>query len=214
MIYSIIDAYFIGRLNNTAMMSAVILPFTTILMAIGNIFGTGGGTYITRLLGEKKIEEAKKVSSVTIFLSLLAGCIFMLLTIPLIGSILQLLGAKGDTVLFTQSFIMTFIIGSPFVIANFVLEQVVRAEGASTVSMNGLFLSVIINIVLDPILIFACHLGIVRAAIGTVVAKLRNVQVDKISSRLLEEEKIQLSAIMEKLLSSIIEDSIDNTEKS
>ena len=121
-------------------------------------------------LGRRKLEDAKKVSSVTFFLSLLAGCIFMLLAIPLIHPILQILGAKGDTVLFTKDFIMAFIIGSPFVIANFALEQVVRAEGASKVSMNGMFISVIINIVLDPILIFTCHLGIVGAAIGTVVA--------------------------------------------
>ncbi|HEY5563527.1 MAG TPA: MATE family efflux transporter [Clostridiaceae bacterium] len=177
MIYSIVDAFFIGKLNNTAMMTAVTLalPFTIILMGIGNIFGTGGGTYISRLLGEKKIDDAKKVSSVTFFLSLLAGCIFMLFAIPLIHPILQILGAKGDTVLFTQNFIMVFIIGSPFVIANFALEQVVRAEGASRISMNGMFISVVINIVLDPILIFACHLNIVGAAIGTIVANISAV---------------------------------------
>lgn len=172
MIYSIIDAFFIGKLDNTAMMTAVTLalPFTTILMAIGSIFGTGGGTYISRLLGEKKLEEAKKVSSVTFLLSLLAGFIFMLFGVPLIHPILQVLGEKGDTVLFTRNFIMAFIIGSPLVIANFALEQIVRAEGASKVSMYGMFISVIINIILDPILIFAFHLGIVGAAIGTVVA--------------------------------------------
>lgn len=172
MIYNVIDAFFIGKLNNTAMMTAVTLalPFTIILSGIGNIFGVGGGTYISRLLGEGKLGEAKKVSSVTFFLSLLAGFIFMLFAIPLIHPILQILGAKGDTVLFTKDFIMVLIIGGPFVIANFALGQVVRAEGASKVSMNGMFISVIINIILDPILIFICHLNIVGAAIGTVVA--------------------------------------------
>ncbi|MBU3071832.1 MATE family efflux transporter [Clostridium estertheticum] len=172
MIYNVIDAFFIGKLNNTAMMTAVTLalPFTIILSGIGNIFGVGGGTYISRLLGEGKLGEAKKVSSVTFFLSLLAGFIFMLFAIPLIHPIVQILGAKGDTVLFTKDFIMVLIIGGPFVIANFALGQVVRAEGASKVSMNGMFISVIINIILDPILIFICHLNIVGAAIGTVVA--------------------------------------------
>ena len=172
MIYNVIDAFFIGKLNNTAMMTAVTLalPFTIILSGIGNIFGVGGGTYISRLLGEKKLEDAKKVSSVIFFLSLLAGFIFMLFAIPLIHPILKVLGAKGDTVLFTKDFIMVLIIGSPFIIANFALGQVVRAEGASKVSMNGMFISVIINIVLDPILIFTCHLNIVGAALGTVVA--------------------------------------------
>ena len=67
--------------------------------------------------------------------------------------ILKVLGTKGYTVLFIKDFIMVLIIGGPFVIANFALGQVVRAEGASKVSMNGMFISVIINIVLDHILI-------------------------------------------------------------
>ncbi|MPQ30514.1 MATE family efflux transporter [Clostridium estertheticum] len=174
MLYSIIDAFFIGKLNNTAMMTAVTLalPFTTILMAIGNVFGTGGGTYISRLLGEKDLGDAKKISSVSFYLSLLSGFIFMLLAIPLLHPILQILGARGDTVSFTQSYIMVFIIGSPFVIANFTLEQIVRAEGASTISMNGMILSVIINVILDPILIFTCNLGIAGAALGTIIGNL------------------------------------------
>ena len=174
LLYSIIDAFFIGKLNNTAMMTAVTLalPFTCILMAIGNIFGTGGGTYISRLLGEKNLEDAKKISSVCFYLSLLAGFIFILLATPLLNPILQILGARGDTVSFTQRYIMVFIIGSPFVIANFTLEQIVRAEGASKVSMNGMVISVIINIILDPILIFTCHLGIAGAALGTIIGNI------------------------------------------
>jgi putative MATE family efflux protein len=177
MIYSIVDAFFIGKLNNTAMMTAVTLSLslTALLMAVGNVLGTGGGTYISRLLGEKKLEQAKKVSSVSLYLSLLAGCIFMLITIPLLHPILQILGAKGDAIPFTASYIFVFIIGSPFIIANFTLEQIVRAEGASTISMNGMFLSVIINIILDPILIFLCHLGVSGAALGTVIGNMASV---------------------------------------
>jgi multidrug efflux pump len=177
MIYSIVDAFFIGKLNNTAMMTAVTLSLslTALLMAVGNVLGTGGGTYISRLLGEKKLEQAKKVSSVSFYLSLLAGCIFMLITIPLLHPILQILGAKGDAIPFTASYIFVFIIGSPFIIANFTLEQIVRAEGASTISMNGMFLSVIINIIVDPILIFLCHLGVSGAALGTVIGNMASV---------------------------------------
>lgn len=60
-IYSIVDAYFIGKLDQTPLMSAIALalPFMTIQMAIGNVFGIGGGTYITRLLGEKNMMQQK-----------------------------------------------------------------------------------------------------------------------------------------------------------
>ncbi|WP_407309439.1 MATE family efflux transporter [Desulfosporosinus sp. SB140] len=173
-VYNIIDAFFIGKLNQTPMMSAIALalPFTTILMAIGNLFGTGGGTYISRLLGEKKLKEAKLVSSITFYFSLLAGLLFIILCIPFLHPLLQLLGAKGDTVLPTRNFILATLIGSPAVIANFALGQVVRAEGASKESMYGMTVSVIINILFDPILIFACHLGVAGAALATVLGNL------------------------------------------
>lgn len=66
LIYNITDAYFIGKLNNTAMMAAVTLalPFSSLLMAFGHLFGVGSGTFISRLLGEQKVDRAKQVSSV------------------------------------------------------------------------------------------------------------------------------------------------------
>lgn len=171
-LYSITDAFYIGLLNQTAMLAAVALtlPFTTILMAIGNIFGTGGGTFISRLLGEKALEKARTVASVTFYLSLILGSIFMVLAGLLLQPILQVLGTDPGTFRFTRDFIVIFIIGSPFVIANFALEQVVRAEGASLISMYGMIISVVANLILDPILIFGFNLGISGAAIATVTA--------------------------------------------
>lgn len=67
-VYNIIDAFFIGKLNNTAMMEAVILalPFSIVLIALGQMFGVGAGTYISRLLGEGDTNSTKKVSSINI----------------------------------------------------------------------------------------------------------------------------------------------------
>ena len=64
MIYNITDAYYIGQLDNTSMMASLTLalPFVTVLMAIGEIFGTGGSTYIARLLGEKDIDGMSSAS--------------------------------------------------------------------------------------------------------------------------------------------------------
>jgi putative MATE family efflux protein len=174
MIYNITDAYFIGRLNNTSMLASITLalPFTTILMALGELFGTGGSTYISRLLGEKKSDYVKIVSSVTLYLSLISGLLFMLLCIPFLSPILKLLGATGETLLHTRSYIIAYTIGSPFVVANFTIAQMVRGEGASTESMIGMIISVVINIILDPVFIFFFHMDVIGASVATVIGNI------------------------------------------
>lgn len=171
MIYNITDAYFIGRLESTSMLASVTiaLPFTTILMALGEIFGTGGSTYISRLLGEKNIDGVKKASSVNFYLSLLSGIVFMLICLPVLSPVLKVLGATGETLFHTKDYILAFAIGSPFVIANFTLAQTVRSEGASTESMIGMIISVIVNIILDPVFIFLFHMDVMGAAVATVI---------------------------------------------
>jgi multidrug efflux pump len=71
MIYSITNTFYIGRLDNIEMLAAITLalPFTTVLMAIGNIIGTGGSTYISRLIGEKNVDGVKKASSANLYFS-------------------------------------------------------------------------------------------------------------------------------------------------
>jgi putative MATE family efflux protein len=174
MIYNITDAYFIGLLNNTSILAAVTLalPFITILMALGELFGTGGSTYISRLLGEKNMSGVKSASSVNFYLSLLAGVVFSIICIPLLTSVLNVLGATGDAFTPTMDYILPFVIGAPFMIANFTLGQTIRGEGAAKESMIGMVISVVVNIILDPILIFILGMGVMGAAIATVIGNI------------------------------------------
>ena len=171
MIYNITDAYFIGKLESTSMLASITLalPFTTVLMALGEIFGTGGSTYISRLLGEKNMDRVKKASSVNFYLSLISGIVFMLICLPALSPVLKLLGARGETLLYTKDFIFAYALGSPFVIANFTLAQMVRGEGAATESMIGMIISVAANIILDPVFIFLFHMDVMGASVATVI---------------------------------------------
>lgn len=176
-IYNITDAFFIGKLENTAMMAAVTLalPFSVILMALGQLFAVGSGTYVSRLLGEDNVDEIKKVSSVNFWSSMIAGIMFMAICVPLLTPILHLLGARGDTLLYTRDYIKVFVIGAPFVIGNFSLGEIVRAEGASTDSMIGMLLGIIINIILNPVFIFSFHLGVTGSALASVIGNILSV---------------------------------------
>ncbi|MDR2695991.1 MAG: MATE family efflux transporter [Deltaproteobacteria bacterium] len=171
MLYNITDAWFIGLLDSTAALAAVTLalPFTTILMALGELFGVGGGTRIARLLGENDLDGVKKTSSVSLYLSLLTGLVFACLCLPFLGHIVKVLGASGETFAATQDYILPFVLGAPFVTANFTLGQTVRSEGAAKESMTGMVIGVVVNILLDPVFIFPLGMGVMGAAIATVI---------------------------------------------
>ncbi len=176
-VYNIIDAFFIGKLNNTAMMAAVMLalPFSSVLMALGQMFGVGSGTYISRLLGEGNTDDTKKVSSINFWSSMLMGIIFMMICLPFLSSILPILGASGETLQHTRNFIMILVIGAPVIIVNMALEAAVRAEGASTVSMTGTIGGIIINIILNPFFIFVLNMNVMGSALASVCGNIVSV---------------------------------------
>jgi putative MATE family efflux protein len=172
LVYNLINAVFIGQLNNTAMLAAITLvfPFQIVLMGVGQVFGIGGGTLIARRLGEKDLEGVKVASSVNFYLSLASGFVLMALFLPWIDPLLALLGATGDALAPTRDLVIVLILGSPVVITTVTLAETVRGEGASQASMTGMVLSVLLNLVLDPILIFGFHLNVLGAGLATVLA--------------------------------------------
>ncbi|MEK4760734.1 MATE family efflux transporter [Viridibacillus sp. FSL E2-0187] len=171
-IYSILNAYFLGTLHSTAMLTALALtlPLFAIIMALGNLIGMGSGTFISRLLGEKKYDDVKHVSSFAFYSSLVLGLIAIAVGLPLIDQIVYGLGATSDSFEFTKDYVTIMIIGSPFVILFFTLENIVRSEGAAITSMIGMILSVIVNIILDALVIFVFHWGVTGVASATVIS--------------------------------------------
>lgn len=173
-IYSILNAYFLGTLNNTAMLTALALtlPLFAIIMALGNLIGIGSGVFISRLLGEKKYEDVKHVSSFAFYSSLILGLIVMAVGLPLIDPIVHSLGATADSFGFTKDYVTMMLMGSPFLVLFFTLENIVRSEGSAITSMIGMIVSVVVNIMLDALAIFVLQLGVIGVASATVVSNL------------------------------------------
>lgn len=173
-IYSILNAYFLGTLHNTAMLTALALtlPLFAIIMALGNLIGMGSGTFISRLLGEKKYDGAKQVSSFAFYSILVLGLIVMAVGLPLIDPIVYGLGATSDSFGFTKDYVTIMLIGSPIVVLFFTLENIVRSEGAAITSMIGMILSVVVNIILDSFVIFVFHWDVIGVASATVISNL------------------------------------------
>lgn len=173
-IYNLINAYFIGLIHDTNMMSAITLamPITIILMAVGNMFGVGGGSFITRLLGSGDTQKGKKVAGYSFYASIILGIIIGIVAIIFINPIVHLLGADSQTILYTKQYATILFAGGAAFILNFALEQLVRSEGASKESMYGMFISVAVSIVLDALLILVFNLHVIGAGISIVIANL------------------------------------------
>ncbi|HFE9685779.1 TPA: MATE family efflux transporter [Clostridium perfringens] len=173
-IYNVINAYFIGLMNDTAMISAITLglPIFTVLMAFGNMFGVGGGTFITRLVAKNEDEKAKKVAGYTFYASIISGILLGIIAFSSIGPIVKLLGADANTLSYTTQYSTTLFTGGFSIILNFALEQIVRSEGASKESMYGMFISVIISTILDVLFILILNMHVYGAALSIILANI------------------------------------------
>lgn len=171
-IYNIINAYFIGLVHDTAMLSAITLglPIFTVLMAFGNMFGVGGGTFITRLVAQNKGDKAKRIAGYIFYGSIITGLLVGVIAYLFMGQLVKLLGADVITLDYTRQYATTLFLGGFTVILNFALEQVVRSGGASKESMYGMFVSVAVSIVLDILFILVLNMHVYGAALSMVFA--------------------------------------------
>ncbi len=157
LIYNMADTWFIGRAGNPYMVAASSLVLTVFLMAgaLGNLFGVGGGSLVVRLLGRKDPEEARRSASWTLSVSVLAAFVFSLLCLFLMDPLLCLLGASDSTIVYARQYLLfVVVIGGIANVANTTMSFMLRNVGYSRESAFGLSMGGILNMALDPLLMF------------------------------------------------------------
>ncbi|MCS4470214.1 MATE family efflux transporter [Clostridium botulinum] len=173
-IYNIVDTMFVGMLNNTSAIAAVsiVYPLFMFIGAIGVMFGAGGASYLSRLLGEKKKEEADKTLTSTIIIGCIFSLIFTVICIIFLEQFLLMYGATETTMPYAKEYGYTIVAGSIFTIGTAIMSNTIRAEGNSKYSMIATCIGGVINIILDPIFMFKFGMGIKGAAVATVISQL------------------------------------------
>ena len=176
-IYNLADTFFVGQLNDADQVAAVAItmPIFLLLMAFGSIFGIGGGAYISRSLGRKEFEQAKRTSSFSFYSGIGVGILCTVLALIFMPFILGLSGASADTYDFAQSYLTVIALGAPIIILGFSLGQLIRAEGSAKQAMDGMMIGTIFDIIIDPILILCAGMGVQGAAIATLIANFISV---------------------------------------
>ena len=171
--YNIADTYFVGKINTQAT-AAVGIAFSVmaIIQALGFFFGHGSGNYISRKLGAKDTQSAEKMASTGFFCSLIVGVFVMLLGLLFITPLSKALGSTPTILPYTEKYLGIVLLGAPFMAASLVLNNQMRFQGNAVYAMIGITVGAVINIGLDPLLMFTFGLGISGAAIATVTSQI------------------------------------------
>ncbi|PPS20943.1 MATE family efflux transporter [Brachyspira murdochii] len=169
--YNMVDTFFVGKTGDPNQVAAVSLcmPIYLLLMAFGNIFGIGGGSYISRKLGLRDYDSVKKISSFAFYASIIVGFISMAVYLIFMKDILKISGASPNTYQFSKDYLVIVAFGAPFVVNQMAMGQIIRAEGSSKEAMIGMMIGTVVNIVLDPIMILYMEMGVAGAALATII---------------------------------------------
>lgn len=171
LIYNVVDTYFIAKTQNASLVAAVSLcaPLFTLMIALGDIFGIGGSSVLSRLFGQKENDMARNASGFCLYGSIVCGifvtCILFLFKNP----ILHFLGASEETIVYASQYYRYIALGSTFIIVSLTPSNLIRTEGLATSSMVGTIIGSVVNIILDPLFIFTLNMGAGGAALATIL---------------------------------------------
>ena len=170
-LYNLVDTYFIGLMHDDYQLAAVNLayPIMMISIAISNMIGTGASSLIARSLGAGDNEKANHTLTVGFVLTVINSVIVAGIGLILLDAIVKGLGAQANTFEYTRQYVQVILAGSFLTMGNYTFGQLLRSEGSVKQSVAGMIVGTVVNIILDPIFIFALGMEIRGAAIATIL---------------------------------------------
>ena len=172
-IYNMADTFFVSQIGTSAS-GAVGIMFSAMAMiqAIGFTLGMGSGNYISRSLGNRDDETSGRAASTAFFTARVIGLLLAVFGTIFSKPMVYFLGATDTIAPYAQAYARYIMLAAPFMMTSFVMNNILRAQGNALFSMVGITVGGILNMILDPILIFIFHMGISGAAIATMVSQI------------------------------------------
>lgn len=172
-LYNLADTAFVSSLGDPATAAiSNLLALMSIIQAIGFTYGMGSGSVVSSLLGKRDREGADKTASSAMFIAAASGLLMTLFGLIFLEPIMKLFGSRDlQTLAYAKDYALYILIAAPFMCMSYVLNNVLRAEGKAVLSMVGLIVGAIINVGLDPILIFAFKMGVSGAGLATCISQ-------------------------------------------
>lgn len=172
MVYNIVDTFFVGQLGNAASGAVgVVMPLMIVTQALGCYFGQGSGNRLSVELGKRHIERAKRLVAVGFYTAVGVSALVAVIGLLFREPLLRMCGATDTILPYAVEYAVPLLVVSPFVCSLFVLNMQLRFEGLAVESIVGIIVGTVLNIFLEPLMIFTLHLGIFGAGLATAISQ-------------------------------------------
>lgn len=174
-LYNMVDRVYIGHIpgEGAAALTGVgiCFPIIMIVSAFAYLMGMGGAPRASIFMGKQDKETAEKILGNCFGALVITAAILTILLLLFNEPLLYLFGASENTIGYAGAYLTIYALGTVFVQATLGLNAFISAQGFAKVSMMTVVIGAVTNIVLDPILIFICHMGVRGAAVATVISQ-------------------------------------------
>ena len=178
-LYNIVDQIFIGQKLGTPGNAAtnVVFPLVIMMVTFAMMFGVGGASNISLLLGQGDSEGAGKVTGNSITLMIISGLFVSVIAIIFLKPLMIFFGGSDTVLLYSIEYAGILLIGCPFFIFGTGGSQLIRADGSPRISMLCNLSGAVLNIILDPIFIFGFDMGMTGAALATIIGQIASATI-------------------------------------
>lgn len=172
-LYNMADTYFVGQLDTVSTAAVgLALPLMNIIQAIGFFFGHGSGNYMSRKLGGGDSEASRKMADTSLLLSVACGTVMAAAGIIFLDPLVRLLGATPLLIEDGRKYVRVLLIGVPFIMASFTINNQLRFQGRAYLGMIGMAGGSVLNVALDPLFIYGLGMGVTGAALATIISQI------------------------------------------
>lgn len=172
-IYNMADTFFVSQISTSASGAVgVMFSAMSMIQAIGFTLGMGSGNHISRSLGNRDEERAGVFAATAFYTAAIIGTAILVFGTLFSQQLVFFLGATQTIAPYAQDYARYILIGAPFMMTSFVMNNILRSQGNAVFAMVGITVGGILNMILDPLLIFGLNMGISGAAIATMVSQM------------------------------------------
>ena len=176
LLYNVVDRIYIGHMNGGDSMVltgvGITFPIITFITAFAALFGMGGVPLFSMSNGSGDTPRAERILGNSTFLLLTSACVLTVTGYVLMRPLLYLLGASDNSYIYAASYMKVYMAGTLFSMISTGLNGYISAQGAPKTGMLTTVIGALLNVVLDPIFIFALGLGVTGAAAATVISQM------------------------------------------